>query len=287
MSNFAVLAANPAPFAEPASLAVPFAVWICVLSLVQGATVALPGARRLPWLARFRSGWWALIPAASVVGFVFGVSALSGAADGLTYLALVAVPPLAAIALGWLMRGARPAWALVAPVLFALAWADRSGFAGQAAGVALDALSCATLAVALVAVTPRLLIKLAIVAMAAADAWLVFSNRLTAPNNSLNAVVPVAHLPQLQRVELAAAVMGYGDIFIAALLGALLASSSRGQRRGALIVAALALLSNLAFFAIDVLPATVPVAVALVALELRGRLWPAKWGRGGGGRGGP
>jgi hypothetical protein len=269
MTDFALLAGIPAPFTEPARTAVPFAEWICVLTLVQAAVVALPAARELPHLSRLRSGWWALIPAGSVIAFVFGVRALSGAADGLTYLALVAVPPLAALALAWLMRGARPPYAVAAGALFALAWADRSGLAGEAAGLALDAGSCVTLGVLLVAVTPRRLVKLAIVAMAAADAWLVITNLLTAPNNSLNAIAPIAHLPALQRVQLDAAQMGYGDLFVAGLLGALLARDRALQRRGAALAAVLALSSNLLFFWVFELPATVPIALTLLILEAR------------------
>jgi hypothetical protein len=268
MTDFAVLASIPAPFTQRASVAVPFAVWICVLSLIQALTVLVPAPRELPLLSRLRSGWWAVIPAGSVVGFVFAVDALGGVADGLTYLALVAVPPLAALALGWLMRAARPIWAAAALPLFALAWVDRDGLAGQAAGVALDALSCVALGVLLVAVTPRPLVKLAILAMAGVDAWLVFSNELTAPNNSLNATTPIAHLPQLQRVQLHAAVMGYGDLFIAGLLGALLAVELARQRRAALLAALLALASNLLFFVFYELPATVPIALTLVVLEV-------------------
>jgi hypothetical protein len=271
MTGFVVLAGIPAPFTERAGVALPFAESICALSLVQAATVLMPAARELPLLARFRSGWWALIPAASVVGFVFAVNALGGIADGLAYLALLAVPPLAAVALGWLVRGARPRWAALAPLLFAIAWVDRGGLAAQAATVALEVLSCVTLGVLLVAVTPRRLVKVGILAMAAADAWLVFTNELTAPNNSLNAVMPLAHLPQLQRVQLHAAVMGYGDIFIAALLGALLAAEHGRQRRAALLAAALALAWNLLFFGFYELPATVPIALTLIALELGGR----------------
>src|ERR1019366_2620813 len=112
-----------------------FAVSICVLSLVQAALVVLPAPRQIAPLARLRSGWWAAVPAASVVAFVFGARALSGLADGLTYLALIAVPPLAALALGWAVRRARPWLALGAAALFALAWADRQGLAGETAAM--------------------------------------------------------------------------------------------------------------------------------------------------------
>ena len=57
----------------------------------------------------------------------------SAAPHALTYIALVGVPLLAALALGWLMRGARPVLALLVAPLFALAWADRGGLAGEGA----------------------------------------------------------------------------------------------------------------------------------------------------------
>ncbi|MGA9313762.1 MAG: hypothetical protein WBV77_03930, partial [Solirubrobacteraceae bacterium] len=61
-----------------------------------------------------RSRLWALVPALSIVGFVaVGSLAEQGSAQALTYIALVAVPVLAALALGWLMHGARPGLALL------------------------------------------------------------------------------------------------------------------------------------------------------------------------------
>jgi hypothetical protein len=244
-----------------------FAVSICTLTLVQAMFVALPRTIDIPVLARLRSGWWAALPAVSVVAFVFGVRALSGAADGLTYLALIAVPPLAALALAVGVRGARPWLAPAAGALFALAWADRGGLAGEAAAVVLEGLSCVALAVALVAVTPRLLVKLGILAMAAADVWLVASDLLSAPNSALNGVVPVAHLPQLQSATFGSAVMGYGDLFAAALLGALLASMPRLAARGAILVAVVGLAMDLLFLLVTELPATAPVALTLLLLE--------------------
>jgi hypothetical protein len=248
-----------------------FAISICVLSVVQAALVAVPAQRPLPALARLRSGWWAALPVASVVGFVVAARALSGVVDGLTYLALVAVPPLAALALGWAVRGARPRSAVVVLALFALAWADRGGIAGETAGVVLEALSCATLAVALVAVTPEAIVKLGIVAMAIADTWLVVSDLLQSPNRALILAAPAAHLPQLQRALFGHAVLGYGDLFIAALLGALVAARPGLALRAALTAGAAALAFDALFFAVDELPATVPIAVTLIVLEVRSR----------------
>ena len=250
------------------SSAVRFACSIGALSLVQAGVVALPGRHELAPLQRVRSGWWALIPVGSIVAFVFGERALSSTAEGLTYLALFAVPPLAAVALGWLMRGARPRYAAAAVALFALAWADRHGLAGEAAGVALDALSVVTLAALLVAVVPRPIVKLAIVAMALLDVWVVASNLLSAPNSVLNGVAPVARLPQLQRELLGSAVMGYEDLLIAALLGALLAAARSPVRRAVAIAAGCGLALDLLFFAVSSLPATVPIALTLAILEV-------------------
>ena len=120
-----------------------------------------------------------------------------------------------------------------------------------------------TLAVVLAALAPRRLLELGIVAMALVDVALVFSDLLTAPNGVLNAVAPAAGLPALQRVVFGSAVMGYGDIFIAALLGAVLAPLAR-RSRAALLVAVLGLLFDLLFLLVAELPATVPVALALL-----------------------
>jgi hypothetical protein len=252
----------------------PFWISIAVLSLAQGALVALPRGLAAPRLSFLRDRRWAVVPALSVVGFVLIARAAEHAsAQGLTYLALCAVPPLAAVALGWLARGARPARALLVLPLFALAWADRGGLAGDAAALILSALSCVTLAVLLAAVTPPRWLAAGIVAMAVADTALVVSDLLRAPNNALNAAHPAAGLPRLQSAALGSAVMGYGDLFVAALLGALLAvaTGSSLQMRGARLTALLALVFDLLFFLVEELPATVPVALALVALIIRRR----------------
>jgi hypothetical protein len=252
----------------------PFWISIALLSVVQGALVALPRPVAVTGLGVLRGRRWALVPPMSIVAFVLVAGAAEQAsAEGLTYLALCAVPPLAALALGWLSRGAHPARALLVVPLFALAWADRGGLAGEAAAVALSALSCVTLAVLLAAVTPPRWLAAGIVAMAAADTAFVVSDLLRRPNDVLNAAHPAAGLPRLQSAALGSAVMGYGDLFVAALLGALLALVARDalQLRGAALTALLALGFDLLFFFVSELPATVPVALALVVLVTRRR----------------
>lgn len=245
----------------------PFWTSIALLSIAQGALVTLPRAPGIPAFVRLRGRRWALIPPLSVIAFVFVTRAAEHAsAQGLTYLALGAVPVLAALALGWLSDGARPLRALLVAPLFALAWADHGGLAGDAAALVLSALSCVALGVLLATVTPPRWLAAGIVAMALADTALVVSDLLQRPNNALNAAHPAAGLPQLQSAVLGSAAMGYGDLFIAGVLGGLLAATvGRSlQLRAATLTAALALGFDLMFFFVDELPATVPVALALI-----------------------
>ncbi len=253
----------------------PFWLSIAVLSLLQGVTAALPDVLRWQVAERRRSGAWALILPLSIVLFVVAGAALASAsADGLTYVALVGVPLGAALALGVLMRGARPPLALLAAALFALAWLLPGSLIGQAAGASLVSLSCVTLGVLIAAVTPARWLYAGIFAMALIDAALVLSRQLQAPNRTLNAAHPVAHLPSLQDAAFGSAVMGYGDLFIAGVLGALAASAwgRRGQLEAAALTAGLALAFDLMFFAVDELPATVPVAAALAVMLVSRRV---------------
>ncbi|HEY5188799.1 MAG TPA: hypothetical protein VII87_07195 [Solirubrobacteraceae bacterium] len=235
---------------------------------VQAGVVAAPRhPPELTWLRRVSGPAWAAIPIASIVGVIVAIRYLSATATFLTYLALIAVPILAAIALGWGVRGVRPWGALAVVPLFAAAWASRTTLWGEGAATLLSALSCVTLGVLLSAVTPPGWLKLGIVAMAAADTWLVLSDLLQAPNATLIAAHPGGGLPQLQSELFGSVSMGYGDLFVAGLLGAALARQRRGQWPAALLTLVLAGLFDLLFFVLNELPATVPVAMALIVGE--------------------
>jgi hypothetical protein len=251
--------------------AISFAPSIAILSLVQASLIALPARRSLPSKLRLSSRWWGLVLPGSVVVVVTGISILPGLADGLTYLALVAVPILASLALAWAMRGARPALALLPIPIFAIAWAIPEALAGQAAAVGLSALACIALGVLVASIVPSRWLKLAIYAMAIVDAYLVGADLLQNPNDVLNAAAPAAGLPQLQFAQFGSAALGFGDLFIAAVLGAVVAGDRRLQIRATAIAACLALAFDLLFFVVSLLPATVPIAVTLGVLELAGR----------------
>lgn len=258
-------------------MALPFIPSDAGLLALQAAVVAAPRSVQRPaWMARFHSRAWALVPIGSIVVVVFAIRYVSDTAAGLTWLALIAVPILAAVALGWAMRGARRWAALLAVPLFVLAWAAKSSLSGQAAASLLSALSCVTLGVLLAAVTPPSWLKVGIVLMAAADSWLVVSDLLQAPNATLVAASPPAGLPQLQSELFGTVSMGYGDLFVAGVLGAVLAARWRRQWQAAVLTLALAALFDLLFLVLAELPATVPVALALIVMEIADRVSVAR-----------
>lgn len=256
-------------------MALPFIPSDAGLLLLQAGVVAAPRqVPRVRLLERVRGPAWALVPIGSIVVVIFAIRYVSDTATGLTYLALVAVPPLAALALAWAARGPttgprRTVWAVALTAgLFAIAWVFHRSLAGDTAAALLSALSCVTLGVLLAAVAPPGWLKLGIVAMAAADTWLVVSDLLQAPNAALIAAAPAGGLPQLQGELFGTVTMGYGDLFVAALLGAILARNRRRQWEGAVLTLVLAALFDLLFLVIDELPATVPVALALIVMEV-------------------
>lgn len=251
-------------------MALPFAISIAVLSVVQAALIALPSSPGGVLPPGLRSSWWAILPPASIAIVIAVVAADSGSARAISYLALVAVPPLAAWALVGPVRGGRPWFAVAVLPLFALAWAGRGSLLGEAAALALSALACVTLGWLLAAVAPPRWLKLGIYAMAAVDTCLVVADLLQAPNAVLDAARPAAGLPHLQVAVFGSATQGFGDLFVAATLGALLAREGRSQLQAAGLAVALALAFDLLFFAVRELPATVPIAVTLALLEWRG-----------------
>jgi hypothetical protein len=244
-----------------------FAVSIAVLSLFQAVLVALPRSRApFEWMPE--SPWWAVVPAASIAVVVGGIELLPDSADGLAWLALVGVPPLAALALGWLVRGTSPAWALAVPLLFVLAWLAQGELVEETAAALLSGLACVALGWLLVCVVPARWLRWGIYAMAAIDAALIAGELLQGPSAILTAA-EAGGLPRLQVLEFGAARMGFGDAFVAATAGCLLAAERRRQIECALLVAALGLSFDLLFFAFDTLPATVPVAVSLALVGRR------------------
>lgn len=240
-----------------------------VLNGAQAACVALPAAGVPRFLERFRGGWWALILPLCIVAVIVGIDQVPDTANVLTWVALLLVPPGCALALGWAMHGARWWLAPLAAPLLAIAWADQDGSRpGQLATLLLIMGSVVTLGRLLGGAAPLLLLKLGLIAMAVSDAILVFGNTLQAPNAVLEAAAPGAGLPQLQSAAFHFASMGYGDFFAAAVLGGLLAMEGRPQLIPAILLLVVSLCWDQLFLTVDTLPATVPVAIVLVLVEV-------------------
>jgi hypothetical protein len=239
------------------------------LTVVQAACVAVPAAGLPLWTERFRTGAWVLVLPLSIAVVVAAIALIPTTADVLTWVALLLVPPGCALALGWAARGARPPLAVLAAPLLALAWALPDDRVGEAATTLLVAGSAVTLGRLLAGAAPLSLLKAGVVAMAAVDAILVFSNNLQAPNAVLVAASPGAGLPQLQSAAFGDAGLGYGDFFAAAVVGGILAAERAPQLAAAVATLAVTLCWDQLFLIYDVLPATIPPAIVLVAVEGR------------------
>jgi hypothetical protein len=246
-----------------------------VLIAAQSACVALPAAGLPAWTDRLRSRGWALVAPVSIAACVGGIELVPSTADVLTWVALILVPIGCALALGWAAHGARLPLALLAAPLLALAWATPDSRIGQLATTALIAGSAVAVGRLLAGAAPLTLLKAGIVAMAALDAWLVFSDRLQPANVVLVTAVPAPGLPQLQSASFGHSGLGYGDFFAAGLVGGILAAQGARQLWAALAVLVASLAWDQLFLLYDVLPATIPPAVVLVGWELARRRRPA------------
>jgi hypothetical protein len=238
-----------------------------VLTLAQTACIALPAAGLPPFLQRFRGNAWALILPLSIAVVVGAISAVPSTADVLTWVALILVPIGAAIAFGWAAHGARWWLAPLAIPLLVVACASQDTRAGQLAATILILGSAVAAGRLLAGVAPLSLVKIGVVAMAAVDAYLVFSNKLEQPNAVLVAASPGPGLPQLQSASFGYASLGYGDFFAAAVVGAILAAERVRQLPAAVLMLAVSLAWDQLFLVYDILPATIPPALVLVAAE--------------------
>ncbi len=240
-------------------------------SVTQAALVARGGVRCVPRALRaLRHPLFAALPLLALVGVVFWLRASPDGAVMLAKLALLGVPVLALIA-G--VRSGPFALALVVAML-AVTLHDGHSLAGQIAALGLIAASCMVLGALLVAVTPPRWLGLGIAATAAVDLALVASGLLAPATLALDSAGVTESLPQLQRVELGPLTMGYADLFLPALVGALLATQARTRAWVALLTLCFALASGTLFLVTDRLPATVPVALALLVVEAAGAIVP-------------
>lgn len=251
------------------------------LCVVQGVVVLAPGVVRFRPLAWIRARWiFVVLPVAGVVAATFLPAVADTLAESLTTIALVCVPPLAALGAGWACNRADPRLVLLVPVLLATALGFPDHWLGETAALILVAVSAAALAAVVIAAVPAAVAKAGIVVWAALDLTTALTQHLERSSHAItHAAPPVASQLQLQRVELWTASMEYADLFVAASLGAVLVAQARGRGVAALLVTAFGMAMAPFFLVADVLPGTVPVALALLVEELRVRRHLlTKWG---------
>jgi prepilin signal peptidase PulO-like enzyme (type II secretory pathway) len=239
-----------------------------VLVVAQALCIGLAGAGVPAWTQRFRRSGWVLVLPLSIAVVVAAIAAVPQSADVLTWVALILVPIGGALALGWAMRGGRPALAALAVPLLIVAWTMQDERAGELAALVLIAGSAITAGRLIAGVAPLDLLKAGVILMAVVDAVLVFSGNLEHPNDVLVAASPGAGLPQFQSASFNGAGLGYGDFFAAAVVGAIFAVERRPQFALAALMIAVALAWEQLFLVYDgVLPFTIPPALVLVAAE--------------------
>jgi hypothetical protein len=242
-----------------------------VLDAAQAVSVALPAAGIPAFLLRLTGRGWALIAPLSVVLSVVAIGAAAASADVITWIALLLVPPGCALALGWAAHGARPAFALAIVPILAAAFAAPDDGLGRAARLVLIVGSVVTAGRLLAGIAPLRYLKAGVVAMAVIDAIFIFGDLWGEQNAAFNAAVPAAGLPRLQVADVGAVSTDYGDYFVAALVGAILAAERRPQALAAVATFVAAQAFNQLFLVVDSLPGTVPPAVVLLAFEARHR----------------
>lgn len=237
------------------------------LAVINGALVALPAPVALRRLERLRSPAWALVFPGILIAGTLGVLALPNMATGLVLLAGLATPPLAGIAMVAVVHGRHRAL-LVVPFVLVLA-ATLTGWPGQLAASLVTALGCLTLGASLVQLTPAPWLTLGVLGMCAVDVLLLVAG-IGQPADALLSKAGGA-LPAFHYARLGPICEDYPDLVLAAVVGGILARRAV-QRRAAVLVATLAGAYAALLTIADPLPATVPLTLALLLLELGPRL---------------
>jgi hypothetical protein len=237
------------------------------LATIEGALVALPSPAALERLAPLRSPAWALVAPGSLLFGTFGVLALPSLATGLAILAVIATPLLAAIAVASVVHG-RSRSLLLLPLALGVGAVACTGLASELAATLLTALGCLTLGVAIVRLTPIRSLQLGLLAMALVDV-LLLALGLGQPAAALLSHALNGSQPAFHHAELGPATIDYPDLVLAAILGGIVAGRAT-QPQAALLVAALASAYSGLLVVADMIPATVPLVLAMGLVEF----WP-------------
>jgi hypothetical protein len=237
-------------------------------AVFQGALVALPRGNALGSLRRLRSpAWAAVLPGCLVLG-TFAPLGLHSFALAMILAAALATPPLALVAVLAVVRGPRAA--LVALALAAgLLATFASGLSGQLSASLLTALSALALGAALARLIPARWVLAGFTCMCVVDVALLVAG----VGQPAAAVITqaAAHVPGplFDQAQIGRVVFDYPDLLLAAVLGGFVAGQ-RGQRLASALVTVLAASCLVLAPADSIWPATVPMALTIIALRIVG-----------------
>lgn len=227
------------------------------------ALVLAPQTAPLRRLSRLRSPLWAaLLPVWIIVG-TFGLIAMPRSAPATLMIAAVTTPVLAVVAIVAVVRAR---WLLAPVAILAGGLALLAGGVGGQLGAAvITALACLTVGAALQRLIPGRWLLVGVLAMALADIALVGLGFGHDQSDVLAAAARGFHGPRFTGARVGGTTLGYPDLFLAALVGTSLATR-REQRLGAVVLGVLVLAYDSMLAPGTMLPATVPIAVAWVAV---------------------
>lgn len=256
-------------------MGMPYGWPYAVLVLLQAAVIPLvrdPGLLpRIP-----RHPLLGLLPLVAIGGGVIALGAIPGAVAAVTDLAALAVPPLALVAALHVRRWALPL-AVVSPLLWLAAWRLPTSGWTQLAGDLLIVLAGVSLGRLTGWIAPRGALVVGVLIATVVDIWQVLTVQVAPVSQALAAAAPPKGLPGLQQLELLGASMGWGDVYLAALVGAIVAVSVRATVAATAATAIAGLLLGLLFGTLDLLPATVPPTVGLLVAGVVERRRVAVW----------
>jgi hypothetical protein len=238
---------------------------VIAMATLEGALVALPRADALEPLRTLRSPAWAALLPGSILAGTFLPLAMPSMALGLVLTAGVVTPLLATVALE-VVRGPRMA---ILGLAFALAVSAAmiSGWEGQISASVLTALGCLAVGVALARLIPSKWFVLGVIGMCLADAALLASGVGRSAAELMASATANVHGPVFSQVDIGRITTDYPDLVLAAVLGGFLAGRHK-QLLAALLVTAFGVAYGLFLLPIaNLLPATVPIGLALIVLE--------------------
>jgi hypothetical protein len=239
---------------------------VVALAALEGSLVALPRADALEPLRTLRSPVWAALLPGSILAGTFVPLAMPSMAFGLVNMAEVVTPLLATIAVLEVVRGPRTAL-FVAAAALALSAALISGWAGQISASALTALGCLALGTALARLIPSHWFVFGVVGMCLADIALVASGIGHSAAALMATATRDVHGPVFSQAGIGRFTTDYPDLVLAAVLGGFLAGRHRQLLAAALVTVVGVAYGLLLLPIAHLLPATVPIALTLLALE--------------------